>query len=163
MTEFITSEGARLQFDPTDLADYLTHGDALHAALLVELEQATFQSVAAKRRRLAALSWLTWSGWVRSGRVEIQEKLVADLLEWGRGLVHCTSCDVLWLGSDLTLREWRFDGGDHRELQCPKGHSVLWTMRNCPGAIDNLGDPLPLPDAPFGRYLYPAKHTPNKW
>ncbi|WP_309718649.1 hypothetical protein [Armatimonas sp.] len=165
MTEFITRRKTILHFDPSDISEYLIHGDQLLEQLLAELAGPAYSklSIAARRRRMAAITWPWWSEQVRKhlGRKDAElfhQKIAADLLEWGRGLVQCPACEVPHLGSELTVREWRCDGFDHREFRCPANQVVFVTGQGNSGELDSLGDPLPLPDPPFGRYLYPAKH-----
>lgn len=164
MTEFVTRNQITLSFDPSDISEYLSHGDTLLEQLLVELAGPAYSklSVAARRRRMAEITWPLWSEQARKhlGRDDAEvfhEKIAADLLEWGRGLVQCPACEVPHLGSELTVREWRGDGFDHREFRCSENHVVFMTGTGRIGELDDLGDPLPLPDPPFGRYLYPAK------
>ena len=170
MTEFVTRNQTTLNFDPGDISEYLIHGDRLLEQLLVELAGPAYSklSVASRRRRMAAITWPWWSEQVRKhlGREDAEffhEKIAADLLEWGRGLAQCTSCGTLHLANELTVRQWRGDGFDYREFRCPENQIVFVTGQGMSGELDLLGDRLPLPDPPFGRYLYPAKRTPDRF
>lgn len=161
MEEFITADDATVYFTPRDVNDFLRHGDVLWAKRVANLDLR-------QQRRLRRQWW--WPRISRNFRspkgladLNNQEQLAADLLEWGRGLVHCQACDARYAAAQLLCLERRGDGLDQRWFYCPKSHLVLDTYKGCMGAIDTLGHPLPLPDAPFGRYLYPAKRTPNKW
>jgi hypothetical protein len=135
MTEFTTTDDAIVLFDPKDLDDYLAHGDALWTKL--DLDK-THRWWPHKNR----LWWRSWAKFCRSDQLKTQywgsEKLVADLLEWGRGIIFCPTCDVTWLANDLTMQEWRMDGIDRRQFCCPMGDCVLLTHKNSMGCIDEL-------------------------
>jgi hypothetical protein len=157
MTEFVTTDNATVFFLPKDIRDYLAHGDVLWTAHTANWEPA--------QKRSRRFAWPAWVWCCQPAQLlkdsSNYEQLVADLLEWGRSEVDCPICEERWEATELSMTEESTDGIDHRQFYCPMGHCILLTKKYGFGEFGVcLGNPLPLPNPPFGRYFYVPQRAP---
>ena len=125
--KFDTRFGATVEISAQDFLDCLKAGNDYFDALIPPVTQTPVRGKALKLKLNQLKQYRKWWNYHFAEDNERRERSAAAVLLWGRGIIHCPTCNGLYAATALSTQVALLDGIERWRFFCGNQH-LLWEM-----------------------------------